>query len=156
MDHTRKLLLLLESDPKAISLPLLGMYVCNIIIPLKLSSFCRKNTIFVMQHFSQRFLLCFTCMTVIDDSLLIVSCFFKNWTRFKIVPTLPVNSHFIFWLFQFAAGSVEFTTYTIHLYGPVVYVLSIQLPFSRGKWIHFIFRLTMQVAISNWTMCVYG
>ena len=28
MDHTRKLLLLLESDPKAISLPLLGMYVC--------------------------------------------------------------------------------------------------------------------------------
>ena len=27
MDHTRKLLLLLESDPKAVSLPLLGMYV---------------------------------------------------------------------------------------------------------------------------------
>ena len=27
MDHTRKLLLLLESDPKAFSLPLLGMYV---------------------------------------------------------------------------------------------------------------------------------
>ena len=32
MDHTRKLLLLLESDPKAISLPLLGMYVCNIFL----------------------------------------------------------------------------------------------------------------------------
>jgi len=31
MDHTRKLLLLLESDPKAFSLPLLGMYVhCSI------------------------------------------------------------------------------------------------------------------------------
>ena len=28
MDNTRKLLLLLESDPKAFSLPLLGMYVC--------------------------------------------------------------------------------------------------------------------------------
>lgn len=27
MDHTRKLLLVLESDPKVISLPLVGMYV---------------------------------------------------------------------------------------------------------------------------------
>ena len=32
MDHTRKLLLLLESDPKAVSLPLLGMYVDYLII----------------------------------------------------------------------------------------------------------------------------
>jgi hypothetical protein len=30
MDHTRKLLLVLESDPKVVNLPLVGMYVSYI------------------------------------------------------------------------------------------------------------------------------
>ena len=70
-------------------------------------------------------------MTVLDEWLR-VSCSFKE--LHNCCNLIPVNIH-ISWLFQFVAGLVEFTTYTIHLYGPAVYVLSIQLPFSSGKWL---------------------
>ena len=73
MDHTRKLLLLLESDPKAISLPLLGMYVCN--IPFKKYPVFVVRIIFPSHNtFLQRFLLCSTCLTVIIH----YSFFFKE------------------------------------------------------------------------------
>ena len=91
MDHTRKLLLLLESDPKAISLPLLGMYVCNIL--LKISSFCCESDFLLRNTFHKDSnKLCSMHTTVIDNTIMIIV--FRFFEELLLL-TLPVNVHIL-------------------------------------------------------------